>query len=129
MSFLKQIHHIAVICSDYELSKQFYTTILQLEVIREIYREDRNSYKLDLSLNGQYILELFSFKQPPKRPSQPEAAGLRHLAFTVDSVDKSHRYFSELGVRIEDIRLDEFTGKKFFFLFDPDNLPIEIYQS
>lgn len=129
MSFLKQIHHIAVICSDYELSKQFYTTILQLEVIKEIYREDRNSYKLDLSLNGQYILELFSFKQPPKRPSQPEATGLRHLAFTVDSVDISHRYFCELGVRVEDIRLDEFTGKKFFFLFDPDNLPIEIYQS
>src|SRR2546423_14926740 len=85
---LNRIHHIAIICTDYERSKKFYTEVLELEVIREVYREARQSYKLDLSLNGQYIIELFSFPNPSQRPSRPEAAGLRHLAFEVDDLDE-----------------------------------------
>lgn len=128
MSFLKKVHHIAIICRDYEASKKFYTEILGLEIIREVYRKERNSYKLDLSLHGNYLIELFSFPETPVRPSRPEASGLRHLAFEVESIGTSYSYFKEKGIFVEDIRVDEFTGKKFFFTFDPDKLPIELYE-
>ncbi len=129
MSFLSGIHHIAIICSDYERSKKFYTEVLGFEIVREIYREARQSYKLDLMLNGVYCIELFSFPNPPKRVSQPEACGLRHLAFKVNSLDTSVKLLSQKGVSCEGIRLDEWTGKKFTFLTDPDNLPIELYEA
>ncbi len=125
---LKKIHHVAIICSDYERSKQFYTEILGLEIIKESYRAHRDSYKLDLSLNGEYIVELFSFPDRPKRPSRPEAQGLRHLAFEVENVELAVRYFEEKGIAVEDIRVDEYTGKKFTFFADPDDLPIEVYE-
>jgi glyoxylase I family protein len=128
MSLLKHIHHIAIICSDYNRSKHFYTQLLGFEIIREVYREERGSYKLDLSLNGSYIIELFSFPSPPPRSSQPEATGLRHLAFAVDSLETALDYFKNLQIRCEASRIDEYTGKKFIFIFDPDDLPIELYE-
>ena len=125
---LKSVHHIAVICSDYKKSKAFYVDILGFEIIREVYRKDRDSYKLDLSLNGQYVIELFSFPNPPKRLSQPEALGLRHLAFKVDDLDKVVSAWSGKGVNFEPIRVDEFTQKRFTFFLAPDNLPLELYE-
>ena len=125
---LQGIHHIAIICSDYQKSKHFYTEILGLEIIQETYRKERDSYKLDLGLDGNYLIELFSFPNPPIRTSRPEACGLRHLAFKVDSVeDEAHR-LNCLGVDTEPIRTDGRTGKKFTFFADPDDLPLEIYE-
>lgn len=126
---LKKIHHIAIICSDYEKSKQFYTEILGLEITQEIYREERQSYKLDLSLNGNYCIELFSFPNPPKRTSRPEACGLRHLAFEVDNIESVIEILSKHNVKTEPIRIDEFTQKRFTFFEDPDQLPIELYEN
>lgn len=120
-------HHIAIISSNYSISKDFYTNILGFEVKNEVYREDRKSYKLDL-IRGSMNIELFSFTNTPKRPSYPEAAGLRHLAFKTKDILKDHEYLISKGIKVEDIRIDEFTGKNFFFFFDPDNLPLEIYE-
>ncbi len=125
---LKSFHHTAIICSDYDRSKAFYTSILGLEILREVYPEDRKSYKLDLALNGMFILELFSFPSPPARSSRPEAAGLRHLAFGVTNVKNTKTELEAKGVTVEDIRIDAYTGKKFTFFADPDDLPIEIYE-
>lgn len=125
---LNKVHHIAIICSDYEKSKHFYTPILGLTVIQEIYRKERDSYKLDLALNGEYIIELFSFPSPPQRPSRPESCGLRHLAFEVDDIEKTSAFLFENNVPAEAIRVDEYTKKRFFFIADPDELPIEFYE-
>ena len=125
---LKKIHHIAIICSDYEKSKQFYTEILGFEITQEVYREERQSYKLDLSLNGNYCIELFSFPNPPKRTSQPEACGLRHLAFEVDNIENAIENLFKHNIKTEPIRIDEFTQKRFTFFEDPDQLPIELYE-
>jgi glyoxylase I family protein len=125
---LKAIHHIAIIVSDYERSKYFYTEILGLEIIAEHFREDRTSYKLDLSVNGTYQIELFSFPSPPLRLSRPEAAGLRHLAFSVDNINESISRLKKFNIPSEEIRVDEFTGKRFAFFADPDGLPIELYE-
>ncbi|MBA4241353.1 MAG: VOC family protein [Sphingobacteriaceae bacterium] len=129
MRLLNSVHHIAIICSDYQKSKHFYTTILGFTIVREVYREERQSYKLDLALNGEYIIELFSFPNPLKRVSQPEAAGLRHIAFSVDDVELAVKELSSHYVITEPIRIDEFTGKKFTFFSDPDGLPIELYEA
>jgi glyoxylase I family protein len=125
---LKRVHHIAVICSDYEASKHFYVNVLGLNPINEVYREERRSYKLDLEVGGHYQIELFSFPDPPERPSYPEAAGLRHLAFEVDNIEQCAALLKEKGTETEPIRVDEHTGKKFTFLADPDGLPIELYE-
>lgn len=125
---LNKIHHIAIICSDYDASKRFYIDILGLKVIRETYRQERASYKLDLSLNGNYILELFSFPDPPSRPSRPEATGLRHLAFEVDDLETVIDHLTRHHIFVEPIRMDEITHKRFTFTADPDNLPIEFYE-
>jgi len=124
----KSIHHAAVICSNYAVSKHFYTQVLGLEVIAENYRQERNSYKLDLLLPSGSQIELFSFANPPQRTSRPEACGLRHLAFSVDDVDRVVAYLIAQKVEVEPVRIDEFTGKKFTFFCDPDQLPLEIYQ-
>ena len=123
-----RIHHIAIICSNYELSKDFYTRILGLEVLNEAYRAERKSYKLDIAVNGVYQIELFSFENPPPRPSGPEARGLRHLAFEVDDIEVVIARLNAEGVTTENIRVDEFTGKRFTFFTDPDNLPLELYE-
>ena len=122
------IHHIAIICSDYDVSKRFYTQILGFKVEQEVYREERASYKLDLSLHGTYMIELFSFPNPPKRVSFPEATGLRHIAFGVKDLKAWKDYLESNNVSCQEIRIDEFTGKHFFFFNDPDNLPIELYE-
>ena len=125
---INSIHHIAIICSDYAVSKHFYTEVLGFEIIREVYRKERDSYKLDLMVNGVYAIELFSFPNPPKRISQPEATGLRHLAFEVESVSETVKHLASKNIASEPIRIDEFTGKKFTFIYDPDDLPIEFYE-
>ncbi|MEH6407380.1 MAG: VOC family protein [Leeuwenhoekiella sp.] len=126
---IKGIHHIAVICSDYAVSKQFYTTVLGLKIIKETYRAARKSFKLDLALNDQYVIELFSFPDPPARPSRPESTGLRHLAFEVDNIENEIKNLNNHGVLTEPIRIDEITDKKFTFFADPDDLPIEFYEN
>ena len=125
---LKALHHIAIICSDYKRSKKFYTDVLGFEVRNEVYRTERNSYKLDLALNGQYLIELFSFPNTPPRPTQPEACGLRHIAFAVTDIDAAVKELADKGVIAEPIRTDEFTHKRFTFFRDPDDLPIELYE-
>lgn len=123
-----KIHHIAIICSDYEISKKFYAEVLGLHIIREVYREERQSFKLDLAIGDHYIIELFSFPNPPERPSRPEACGLRHLAFSVENVNEKREELIRKGLECEAIRIDEFTGKEFFFTQDPDQLPLEFYE-
>ncbi|MBC7450252.1 MAG: VOC family protein [Cytophagales bacterium] len=125
---LKHVHHIAIICSNYERSKKFYIDVLGFTVVKETLRAERNSYKLDLSLNGHITLEIFSFINPPLRPSQPEAAGLRHLAFAVDNIEESIAYLTSHGVETEAIRIDTLTTKRFTFFADPDGLPLELYE-
>jgi len=123
-----KIHHIAIICSDYEVSKKFYIEILGLNMIREVYRKERQSYELDLAIGEHYVIELFSFPNPPERPSRPESCGLRHLAFSVENVTEKRKELIRKGVNCEEIRIDEFTGKEFFFTRDPDGLPLEFYE-
>jgi glyoxylase I family protein len=125
---INRVHHIAIICSDYERSKHFYTQILGFKILQENYRAERKSYKLDLEVGNQYQIELFSFPDPTKRPSRPEAAGLRHLAFEVDNIDDAVAAIVADDVVVEPIRVDEFTGKRFTFFQDPDGLPIEFYE-
>ncbi|MEC3917343.1 SMU1112c/YaeR family gloxylase I-like metalloprotein [Nocardia sp. CDC160] len=126
---LQRIHHVAIIASDYEKSKAFYTEILGLKVIAENYRAERRSYKLDLALPDGGQLELFSFPDPPARPSRPEAAGLRHLAFVVADVEEALAELRGRGVAVEEVRVDEYTGKRFAFFADPDDLPLELYEA
>lgn len=125
---VNSIHHIAIICSDYAVSKHFYTTILGFEILSELYREERDSYKLDLKVGDTYQIELFSFPNPPQRVSKPEACGLRHLAFEVSNLDDCVKGLNTNGVITEPIRVDELTGKRFTFFSDPDNLPLELYE-
>ena len=122
------LHHVAIICADYATSKRFYTEVLGLEVLAETYRAARDSYKLDLAVNGQYVIELFSFPGPPPRPSYPESAGLRHLAFAVPDVAAAIRHLTAHGVPCEPVRVDELTGRRFTFFADPDGLPLEFYE-
>jgi glyoxylase I family protein len=123
------IHHVAIICSDYQRSKRFYTEVLGLRILHETYREARRSHKLDLAIPGGAQIELFSFPDSPNRPSYPEACGLRHLAFAVDDIPSAVSELSRHGVAVEPTRVDEFTGKRFTFCADPDGLPIEIYEA
>lgn len=128
MSLLPAIHHVALICSDYTRSKAFYTETLGFRVIREVYRKERDSWKLDLEVSSGVSLELFSFPSPPARPSRPEAQGLRHLAFAVPDIDAVIVTLLERGVACEPVRVDEYTGRRFTFFADPDDLPIELYE-
>lgn len=124
---LDSMHHIAIIASNYEVSKNFYVNILGLEVIRENYREERDSYKLDLKF-GHSEIELFSIPKAPKRPSYPEACGLRHLAFRIDNIEDAIAELNANGIPTEPIRIDEYTGRKFTFFSDPDGLPLELHE-
>lgn len=125
---LKGIHHIAIICTDYKRSKEFYIDVLGLTVKQEIFRKERNSYKLDLCLGENYIIELFSFPDPPPRPSTPEAAGLRHLAFRVEDIKSAVEHLVRKNIVVEPVRIDEYTGRRFCFFRDPDDLPLELYE-
>lgn len=125
---LTRLHHVAIICSDYERSKAFYCETLGLAIVDENYRADRDSWKLDLALPGGGQIELFSFPNPPTRPSCPEAVGLRHLAFVVDDVKASVDHLKRAGITVEDLRTDPLTGARFTFFKDPDGLPLELYE-
>jgi len=125
---LKQVHHIAIIATDYARSKAFYCDILGFTLQSEVYRAERDSWKGDLALNGQYVIELFSFPFPPARPSHPEACGLRHLAFSVVDIESAVAHLKAQGVECEGIRVDALTDKRFTFFADPDGLPLELYQ-
>jgi glyoxylase I family protein len=122
------IHHVAIISSNYAISKRFYTEILNLEIVSEVYRDGRDSYKLNLRLPDRTEIELFSFPDPPRRPSYPEACGLRHMAFAVADLAQAVADLRSHDVAVEDIRIDEYTGKKFTFFADPDGLPLELYE-
>jgi glyoxylase I family protein len=126
---INKIHHLAIICSNYTTSKKFYTQILGFKIIKETFRVERNSYKLDLQVADNIQIELFSFLNPPQRISRPEACGLRHLAFEVDDIEESVKYLESNNIEVEAIRVDEITGKRFTFFQDPDALPLEIYES
>ncbi|SFN16165.1 glyoxylase I family protein [Izhakiella capsodis] len=126
---LNQVHHLAIIASDYVRSKIFYCDILGFTLLGEVYREERHSWKGDLALNGEYLIELFSFPSAPARTTQPEAQGLRHLAFSVDDVAIARAQLEFRGVRCEPVRIDPLTGKQYTFFFDPDGLPLELYQA
>ena len=128
MIHLNKIHHIAVICSDYQRSLDFYTQVLGFRILAEHYRKERQSYKTDLALGDEYVIELFSFPSPPRRATHPEATGLRHLAFEVENLEGEVRELNRLDIAHEEVRTDEFTGKSFLFLQDPDGLPIELYE-
>ena len=125
---IKGIHHIAILTGDYETSKHFYTEILGFKIIKETYREERKSFKLDLSINGLYQIELFSFPEYKERASFPEAKGLRHLAFAVDNIEKSVNELIYKDVDVQGIRIDEITGKRFCFFYDPNGQPLELYE-
>lgn len=125
---IKAIHHIAILTDDYERSKTFYTEVLGFKILAETYREERKSYKLDLSINGQYQIELFSFPEFKERASFPEQKGLRHLAFAVENIEASAAELVSKGVDVQGIRVDELTNKKFCFFYDPNGQPLELYE-
>lgn len=126
---ISAIHHAAIICSNYDRSKHFYTQILGFKILHESYRAERDSYKLDLQVGDRDRIELFSFPDPPARPSYPEAQGLRHLAFAVDDLEAQITALSQQGVKVEPIRIDPITRQRFTFFQDPDGLPLELYES
>ncbi|MBN9296165.1 MAG: VOC family protein [Filimonas sp.] len=125
---INSIHHIAVIAGNYEESKRFYTEVLGFEILNEVYRAERDSYKLDLAVNGKYQIELFSFPEYRERASFPEAKGLRHLAFAVDNVAEWIEFLRSKNVDVQDVRIDEHTGKRFTFFYDPNGQPLELYE-
>ncbi len=129
MLHLRRIHHVAIICADYDRSKAFYVDVLGLRVVAEHYRAPRQSWKLDLALPDGGQIELFSFPSPPPRPSRPEAQGLRHLAFVVDDVSRAKTALEAHGITVEPVRVDEYTGRRYTFFADPDGLPLELYES
>lgn len=122
------IHHIAIITSDYERSKRFYTEVLSLKILAEAYRSERDSWKLDLQVTDGVQIELFSFPSPPPRVSRPEACGLRHLAFVVPDIERAIVHLRDHSIEVEPVRVDEYTGKRFTFFADPDGLPLELYE-
>jgi len=125
---IKNIHHVAVLTDNYEVSKRFYTEVLGFEIIKETYRAERQSYKLDLAINGTYQIELFSFPDYRERASYPEAKGLRHMAFTVDDVEAAAAFLKEKNVNVQEVRVDEITGKRFVFFYDPNGQPLKLYE-
>ena len=125
---IAHVHHVAIICSNYDKSRRFYTEVLGLSIVSETYRADRSSYKLDLALPDGSQIELFSFPEPPPRPSYPEACGLRHLAFAVNDLDHAVDALTAQGIAVEEVRIDKLTGKRFTFFADPDGLPLELYE-
>ncbi len=126
--FISRIHHVAILTDRYEESKRFYTEILGFNIINETYRKERDSYKLDLAINGMYCIELFSFPEYKERNSFPESKGLRHLAFAVDDVERWIELLRSKNVDVQDVRIDEITGKKFTFFYDPNGQPLELYE-
>lgn len=127
---IRGVHHIAIICSNYPASRRFYHEVLGCAIVREVYRAERDSHKCDLVIPGgaNVQIELFSFPDPPARPSRPEARGLRHLALAVEAMDEEVARLGALGIDVEPVRTDPATGARYTFIADPDGLPIELYE-
>lgn len=125
---LSAIHHVALIVSDYAKSRDFYVDLLELPVIQEHYRPQQDDYLLSLQI-GTSQLEIFGKNNPPQRLTQPEAAGLRHLAFGVDDIDTTVADLASKGIKCEPIRIDPYTGARTTFFRDPDDLPLELYET
>ena len=125
--FLNKVHHVAIIVSDYEKARRFYVEQLELPIIRENYREERDDYKLDLQV-GDIELEIFGVKNPPVRVTKPEACGLRHLAFKVEDIEIAVKWLNDKGIETEEIRIDPYTQKRMTFFRDPDDLPLELHE-
>ena len=125
---IKAIHHVAILTDNYERSKAFYTDVLGFVIIAETYRAERKSHKLDLAINGQYQIELFSFPEYKERASFPEQKGLRHLAFAVENIEESVAELVAKNVEVQGIRTDELTNKRFCFFYDPNGQPLELYE-
>ena len=124
---LDQIHHAAIIASDYQRSKDFYVNQLGLELVREVYREQRDDYILTLKV-GDIEVELFVMPNPPARVTNPEACGLRHLAFRVADMDEAVAWLNSRGIETEPVRWDPYTEKRMTFFRDPDGLPLELHE-
>lgn len=124
---LGRIHHVAIIASDYQASKDFYVNKLSLPLVREVYRPERKDYILTL-LVGDVEVELFVEENPPRRVTNPEARGLRHLAFHVEDIEEAVKDLNALGIPTEPIRVDPYTGTRMTFFRDPDQLPLELHE-
>ncbi len=124
---LGRIHHVAIIASDYQASKDFYVNKLGLPLVREVYRPERKDYILTL-LAGDVQVELFVEENPPQRVTNPEARGLRHLAFHVEDIEEAVKDLNALGIPTEPIRVDPYTGTQMTFFRDPDQLPLELHE-
>ena len=126
---IQDVHHIAIICSDYERSRDFYVRILGFDILQEVYRKQRQSYKLDLKVSKTCFIELFSFPNNPSRKSYPEACGLRHIAFRLLNMDEFIEYLTSQNIQVEEVQIDKNTGKRYTFFHDPDGLPLELYEA
>ena len=124
---LGRIHHVAIIASDYQASKDFYVNKLGLPLVREVFRQERQDYILTL-LAGDVEVELFVEDNPPRRVTNPEARGLRHLAFHVEDIEEAVKDLNALGIPTEPIRVDPYTGTRMTFFRDPDQLPLELHE-
>ena len=124
---LSKQHHIAVICSDYQKAKEFYIDKLGFRLIREVWREEKQDYLRMLQF-GDTTLELFIMPDVPQRVTNPEAQGLRHLAFHVENVEEGEKWLNSLGIETEPIREDKCNGGRFLFFKDPDGLPLELHE-
>ena len=122
------IDHIAIISSDYQKAKDFYVDKLGFKVKREVERKDRDDFIITLEAPNGILIELFIEKNPPRRVTRPEAAGLRHLAFRVQDIEKSVEKLNKKGIKTEEIRIDPQNGKRMTFFMDPDGLPLELHE-
>ena len=125
--FLKKQHHIAVICSDWDRAKAFYMDKLGFEMIREVWRPAQEDYLRMLKL-GDTVLEIFIKPDAPQRVTNPEAMGLRHLAFHVENIEPAVAWLNSLGIETEPVREDLVNGGRFTFFKDPDGLPLELHE-
>ena len=125
--YLQKQHHIAIICSDWEKAKQFYVEKLGFELIKEAYRPAQDDYLRMLKL-GETVLELFIMPQNPERVTNPEAKGLRHLAFRVEDIEPAVQWLHSLGIETEPVREDPYNGGRYVFFKDPDGLPLELHE-
>ena len=122
------IDHIAIISSDYQKAKDFYVDKLGFKVKREVERKDRDDFIITLEAPNGILIELFIERNPPRRVTRPEAAGLRHLAFRVQDIEESLEKLNEKGIETEEIRIDPQNGKRMTFFMDPDGLPLELHE-
>ena len=125
--FLTKQHHIAIICSDWEKTREFYVQKLGFELFREVYRPEQDDY-LRMLRQGDTVLEVFIKPEYPERVNNPEAKGLRHLAFHVENIEPIIAWLNAMGIETEPAREDKVNGGRFTFFKDPDGLPLELHE-